>query len=59
MIHVNEMAELMNDHIVNDFKGRHRKTVIEGEMFRRAAHFVRDSSMVKDLGETFSASDRS
>ena len=37
MIHVNEMAELMNDHIVNDFKGRHRKTVIEGEMFRRAA----------------------
>ena len=29
MIHVNEMAELMNDHIVNDFKGRHRKTVVK------------------------------
>lgn len=37
MIHVNEMAELMYDHIVNDLKGRHREPVIEGEMLRRAA----------------------
>lgn len=37
MIHVNEMTELMNDHIVNDLERRHRETIIEGEMLSRAA----------------------
>lgn len=37
MIHMQEMTEFMNDHIINDLDRRHREAIVEGEMLRRAA----------------------
>ena len=37
MIHMQEMTEFMNDHIINDLDGRHREAIVESEMLRRAA----------------------
>ncbi|MNL59527.1 hypothetical protein D3C87_1832630 [compost metagenome] len=37
MIHMQQMAQFMNDYIVNDFHRRHGEPVVEGQLFIRAA----------------------